>query len=82
MHYDSSLSFPFPGIMVLICCLWGVVALATGAETIEKDVSQDLASTEDPILPQRLYETNNGPIVSKPTCDDPSCQGILDMVMG
>jgi hypothetical protein len=64
---------------VLICCLWGVIALATGAE---KDVSQDLASTEDPLLPQRLYETNNCPIATKPTCDDPSCQGIFDMVMG
>jgi hypothetical protein len=57
----------FPGAVVLICCLWGVIALATGAE---KDVSQDLASTEDPLLPQRLYETNNCPIATKPTCDD------------
>lgn len=82
MHYDSALPFPFSGYRGANMLPLGVVALATGAEMIEKDVSQDLASTEDPILPQRLYETNNRPIVSKPTCDDPSCQGIFDMVTG
>jgi hypothetical protein len=57
MHYDSALSFPLSGYRGANMLRLGVVALATGAETIEKDVSQDLASTEDPILPQRLYCT-------------------------
>jgi hypothetical protein len=54
----------------LICFLWGAGGGAMSSETWGS------------ILPELLSFTNNCPNTPKPTCDDSSCQGIIDMTAG
>lgn len=56
--------------IALICFHWGAGGGAMSSET------------ESSILPEHLSFTSNCPNTPKPTCDDSSCQGIVDMTAG